>query len=88
MGHVGNFLFSEKKRIECPCFGFFELCVKRSSRRPCSNSVEQVDTHTRAVERKLRDAKSSETAGLVADSAKTIPRGTTGERDDEGSALF
>ena len=53
-----------------------------------SNTVEKVGTRTRAVERKLRDVKSLETTGLIADATEAVPNGTTRDRDDEGNALF
>ena len=52
-----------------------------------TNSVEKIGTRTRAVERKLRDVKSLETTGLIADATGAVPNGTTGDKDDEGNAI-
>ena len=42
-----------------------------------SNTVEKVGTCARAVEHKLRDVKSLETAGLIAYATEAVPNGTT-----------
>ena len=53
-----------------------------------SNTVEKVGTRTRAAECKLRDVKYLEIAGLIADATEAVPNRTTGDKDDEGNALF
>ena len=53
-----------------------------------SNTVEKVGTRTRAVERKLRDVKSLEPTGLIADATEAVPNGTAAHKDDEENAIF
>ena len=50
--------------------------------------MEQVDAHTRVVERKLRDVKSSGAAGLIADAAKTVPNKAIGNKYGEGNTIL